>query len=175
MEDYYREADRVLRQRIISEKRHRGEIVDELLNGHDALIKTGEGQSFRGLLSAIGKICRNGADETAIQRWILENENTDSALERTQKADLRSLVPRLVQDQAERVIQARARSERDVRGFLKSGLADEEIRVGAVLQELFQVALHVDWQSAVVGVRPARFPPVAIAISNLPLVERLPY
>jgi len=105
-------------------------------------------------------------------RLILENENTDTALERTQKADLRSLVPRLVQE-SQRVIQARARGERDVRGFLKSGLADEEIRVGAVLQDLFQVALRLDWQSTVVRRTPGPLPPVAIAVSNLPLAERL--
>src|SRR6185503_13381198 len=31
VEDSYREADRLLRQRILSEKRNRGQIVDELL------------------------------------------------------------------------------------------------------------------------------------------------
>ncbi len=40
-----------------------------------------------------------------------------------------------------------SKSERDVRSFLKSGLADEQIRIGAILQELFQVAYDVDWQS----------------------------
>lgn len=171
VEDSYREADKALRQRVISEKRHRGEIVDDLLNGHDALIKTGEGQVFEGFYQQLVKSVELEKMKQRL-RLILENDNTNTALERTQKADLRTLVPRLVQE-SQRVIQARARSERDVRSFLKSGLADEEIRVGAVLQELFKVALSVDWQSA--GVRRASgpLPPVAVAVSNLPLVERL--
>jgi hypothetical protein len=171
VEDSYREADRALRQRVISEKRHRGEIVDELLNGHEALIKTGEGQVFEGFYQQLVKSVELEQMKQRL-RSILENENTDTALERAQKADLRSLVPRLVQE-SQRVIQARARSERDVRGFLKSGLADEQIRVGAVLQELLQVALCVDWQSASVRRTPAPLPPVGIAVCNLPLVERL--
>ena len=171
VEDSYREADRALRQRVISERRHRGEIVEELLNGHEALIKTSEGQVFEGFYQQLVKSVELEQMKQRL-RSILENENTDTALERTQKADLRSLVPRLVQE-SQRVIQARARSERDVRGFLKSGLADEEIRVGAVLQDLFQVALRVDWDSAVMRRTPGPFPPVAITVSNLPLVERL--
>ncbi len=171
VEDSYREADKALRQRVISERRHRGEIVDDLLNGHDALIKTGEGQVFEGFYQQLVKSVELEQMKQRL-RLILENENTGTALERTQKADLRSLVPRLVQE-SQRVIQARARSERDVRRFLKSGLADEEIRVGAVLQELFQVALSVDWQSAGVRRAPGSLPPVAIVVSNLPLVERL--
>lgn len=44
VEDSYREADRVLRQRIISENQNRGQIVDELLDGHAQLVQTVEGQ-----------------------------------------------------------------------------------------------------------------------------------
>lgn len=171
VEDSYREADRALRQRVIGEKRNRGEIVDELLNGHDALIKTGEGQVFEGFYHQLVKSVELEQMKQRL-RVILENESTDAALEQSQKADLRLLVSRLVQE-SQRVIQARARSERDVRGFLKSGLADEEVRVGAVLQELFQVALRVDWQTAMVRQTASPLPPVAIAVSNLPVVERL--
>src|SRR5581483_6210571 len=46
VEDSYREADRSLRQRIISEKQNRGEVVEELLGGHEALLQTPEGQVF---------------------------------------------------------------------------------------------------------------------------------
>ena len=171
VEDSYREADRSLRQRIISEKRHRGEIVDELLDGHEALVETAEGQVFESFHQQLVKSAELEQMKQRL-RSILENENSNSALERKQKADLRSLVSRLVQE-SERVIQARARSERDVRGFLKSGLADEQIRVGAILQDLFQAALGVDWQSQTVRRTPGPLPPVAVAMSNLPLVERL--
>jgi len=93
-------------------------------------------------------------------------------LQRKQKSDLRLLVSRLVQE-SERVIQARARSERDVRGFLTSGLADEQIRVGAILQQIFNVAMHVDWTSQKTRRSPSPLPPIGISASNLPLVERL--
>ena len=171
VEDSYREADRSLRQRIISEKQHRGEIVDALLNGHEALVDTVEGQVFESFHQQLVKTAELEQMKLRL-RSILENENTDNALERNQKADLRSLVPRLVQE-SERVIQARARSERDVRGFLKSGLVDEQIRVGAILQDLFQVALGVDWQSQDVRRTPGPLPPIAVATPNLPLMERL--
>jgi hypothetical protein len=78
----------------------------------------------------------------------------------------------LVQE-SERVIQARARSERDVRGFLKSGLADEQIRVGALLEEIFRISLDVDWRSQEVRRSKGPLPPIAISIANLPLAERL--
>ena len=70
------------------------------------------------------------------------------------------------------MIQARARSERDVRSFLQSGLADEQIRVGALLQEIFQTALDVDWQSQKVRRAPAPLPVVGVVVNNLPLHER---
>lgn len=171
VEDSYREADRSLRQRIISEKRNRGEIVDELLGRHDTLVQTTEGQVFEGFHQQLVK-----SDELEQMkgrlRSILNNKNIDKALQRKQKGDLRLLVARLVQD-SERVIQARARSERDVRSFLKSGLADEQIRVGALLQGIFQAALNVDWQSQTVRRALGPLPPIAVSAPNLPLIGRL--
>jgi hypothetical protein len=105
-------------------------------------------------------------------RSIMQDESCDKALHRKQKSDLRLLVSRLGQD-SERVIQARARSERDVRGFLTSGLADEQIRVGAILQQIFSVAMHVDWTSQKTRRSPGPLPPIGISASSLPLVERL--
>lgn len=171
VEDSYREADRSLRQRIISEKQNRGEIVDELLGSHDALVQTVEGQVFESFHQQLVKTSELEQMKGRL-RSILGNKNTDRALQRKQKADLRQLVSRLVQD-SERVIQARARSERDVRSFLKSGLADEQMRVGSLLQDIFQVALEVDWQSQQVRRAPSPLPPVGIATPNLPLVDRL--
>src|SRR5690606_17249453 len=40
VEDSYREADRHLRQSIVSEHHHRGNIVDKLLDSHDNLLET---------------------------------------------------------------------------------------------------------------------------------------
>lgn len=171
VEDSYREADRLLRQRIISERQNRGEIVDALLSSHEALIHTSEGEVFEGFYAQLVKSTEI-EEMKARLRSILSNSNVDKALHRRQKSELRQLVPRLVQE-SERVIQARAKSERDVRGFLKSGLADEEMRVGALLHEIFQAALDVDWQSQSVRRSPGPLPPVAISLANLPLVERL--
>jgi Protein of unknown function (DUF3375) len=171
VEDSYREADRRLRERIISEEHNRGEIVDELLSGYEALVQTTEGQVFESFYTQLVKTAELEEMKRRL-RFILDNENAERALQRRQKADLRQLVSRLLQE-SERVIQARARSERDVRGFLKSGLADEQMRVGVVLQELLRVAIEVDWQSQKVRRAPGPLPPIAPSIANLPLVERL--
>ena len=170
VEDSYRAADKALRQRIIGEKHHRGEIVDDLLEGHEALVETAEGQVFESFHQQLVQTAELTRMKQRL-REILENTNTENALKRKQKTDLRLLVSRLVSE-SERVIQARARSERDVRGFLKSGLADEQLRVGSVLQEIFQAALQVDWQSQKTRRSPAPLPPVAVSTANLPLIER---
>lgn len=171
VEDSYREADLALRQRILGERHHRGEILDELLTGHETLVNTPEGKVFEGFHQQLIQ----AADLERMKgrlRSILDNPSSDKALHRQQKSELRQLVPHLVGESA-RVIQARARSERDVRSFLTSGLAEEQLRVGAVLQDILRVALDMDWQ--VQGLRriPSPLPPVAVACPNLPLIERL--
>jgi len=170
VEDSYRAADLALRQRIISEKHHRGEIVDDLLEGHEALVQTVEGQVFENFQQQLARELELAKMKDRL-RSILTNPLTDEAINRKQKTDLSLLVPRLV-GESERVIQARARSERDVRGFLTSGLADEQLRVGAALSEIFQVALEVDWTSQAIRRTPSPLPPVAINCNNLPLAER---
>jgi hypothetical protein len=171
VEDSYRQADQQLRQRIISEQHNRGEIVDELLSGHEMLVNTTEGQVFESFYSQLVKTAELEEMKRRL-RLILENQNCERALKRRQRADLQQLVARLLQESA-RVIQARARSERDVRGFLKSGLADEQMRVGAILQELLRVAAEVDWSSQKVRRSVSPLPPIAVSLANLPLVERL--
>ncbi len=171
VEDSYREADRLLRQRIISENKNRGEVVDELLNGHEQLVDTVEGQVFESFYAQLVKSSELQEMKSHL-RAILGNGNTDRALGRKQKAELQHLVSHLVQE-SERVIQARARSERDVRGFLKSGLADEQMRVGALLQEIFQTALELDWQSQKLRRSDSPLPPIGVSLANLPVIERL--
>lgn len=171
VEDSYREADRDLRQRIINERQNRGQVVDELLDSHERLIRTVEGQVFESFHHQLVKSAELEEMKRRL-RAILANANTDKALQRKQKAELRQLVSHLVQE-SERVIQARARSERDVRSFLTSGLADEQMRVGAMLQDVLQVALDVDWQSQRMRRSYGPLPPIAIATPHLPLIERL--
>ncbi len=91
---------------------------------------------------------------------------------RAQPVELRWLIMRLVKESAA-VIQARARSERDVKGFLKTGLAAEHHRVGAVLNDIFQQALDMDWGSQSLRRKAGPLHPVAIANGVLPVVERL--
>jgi hypothetical protein len=171
VQDSYREADLVLRQRIVGQQQNRGDIVDEMLDAHEALVQTNEGQVFDGFYQQLVKSSELDSMKTRL-RSILENESCGRALLQKQKGELRLLVSRLVKE-SERVIQARARSERDVRGFLKSGLADEQIRVGAILQELFGVATDVDWTSQKIRRLPSPLPPIGVTSANLPLVERL--
>lgn len=170
VEDSYRAADLALRKRIIGEKHHRGEVVDDLLEGHEALVNTVEGQVFESFHQQLVDTVELNQMKQRL-RVILDNKHTEAALNRKQTTDMRQLVPRLV-GESEKVIQARARSERDVRSFLQSGLADEQIRVGALLQEIFQTALDVDWQSQKVRRAPAPLPVVGVVVNNLPLHER---
>ena len=171
VEDSYREADRALRQRIVGERQNRGEIVDALLAGHAALFETQEGQVFE---SFHQQLVQSADLERMKQRIraILSHAVAETALARRQRGELARLVPSLVAESA-RVIQARARGERDVRAFMKSGLADEQLRVGAVLHDIFEAALNVDWPSQKIRRAPSPLPPVAIATPNLPVVERL--
>lgn len=171
VEDSYRDADRSLRQRIIGENQNRGEIVEELLGSHHSLLQTAEGQVFEAFHQQLIRPVELDQMKSRL-RSILGNKNADRALQRKQKVDLLQLVSRLVDD-SERVIQARARGERDVRNFLRSGCASEHMRVGALLQEVFQTALEVDWTSQKVRRAPGPLPPIGVGASNLPVIERL--
>lgn len=173
VEDSYREADRNLRQRILSEGNHRGEIVDNLLDSHEALVQTPEGQVFQGFHDQL--VNRVELDRMKERlRAILQCEEAPLSLSRKQRHELRTLIANLV-DESRGVLHARSRSERDVRSFLQSGLADEQVRVGAVLQEVFKTALDVDWESAKVRRAPSPIPPVAMANPSVRLLERLTF
>ncbi|MBN0509900.1 DUF3375 family protein, partial [Pseudomonas aeruginosa] len=91
------------------------------------------------------------------------------ALNRPQQRELRWLALRLVRE-SQAVLQARARSERDVRGFMKTGLAAEHHRVGQLLNDLFNLALRVDWQRQSERRKPACLPPVGVAITGIPAI-----
>jgi len=46
VEDSYRAADQRLRESVVNQDSHRGQIVDTLLDSQDALLQTDEGQVF---------------------------------------------------------------------------------------------------------------------------------
>lgn len=171
VEDSWRQADRELRQSIVSEQNHRGEIVDKLLDGHENLLDSAEGRVFHAFHQQLGRSIE--LDHMKLRlRTILKHPVASSALSPQQQVELRWLIMRLVKESAS-VIQARARSERDVKGFLKTGLAAEHHRVGALLNEIFQQALEMDWGSQTLRRTLSPLPPVAPANGALPLIERL--
>lgn len=173
VEDSWREADKALRHSIINEQQHRGNIVDQLLDGHEALLDTAEGRVFESFQAQL----RQSVDLDLMRerlREILSHEVSEKALSAQQQNDLRFLVGRLVKE-SEVVFQARARSERDVKGFLKTGLAAEHHRVGQLLAEIFQEMLKLDWQRAATRRTASPLPPVAVPIAGIPLIERLRY
>jgi len=173
VEDSWREADKALRHNIINEQQHRGHIVDQLLDGHEALLDTAEGRVFESFQAQLRQSTELELMRERL-REILAYPEADTALSSQQKNDLRFLVMRLVQE-SEIVFQARARSERDVKGFLKTGLAAEHHRVGQLLAEVFKEMLELDWQKVATRRAGSPFPPMAIPIAGIPMIERLRY
>jgi len=171
VEDSWREQDRQLRHSIVNEQQHRGAILDRLLDGHDVLLDTPEGRVFHGFQQQLGRSVELEAMKQRL-RAILQHPSAGSALSAQQQSDLRWLVMRLVKE-SQTVIRVRARSERDVKSFLRTGLAAEHHRVGALLNEVFAVAQRVPWERQSVRRADSPLPPIAIANAALPLVERL--
>ena len=141
------------------------------MEGHEALLSTPEGRVFESFQEQLRQSVELEQMKERL-RTILSHPAVPKALSRVQQRELRWLVMRLVKE-SQAVFQARARSERDVKGFLKTGLAAEHHRVGNLLSEIMNVALNLDWQRQSVRRKPTPLPPVAVAVSGLPLVERL--
>ncbi|MCF6281428.1 MAG: DUF3375 domain-containing protein [Candidatus Polarisedimenticolaceae bacterium] len=171
VEDSYREADQRLRKSIISEQSHRGDIVDTLLESHDQLIQTNEGRVFEAFQQQLVRSVELNHMKQQI-RSLVNRPVAHKALSREQQTDLRLLIMRLVSESAS-VLRARARSERDVKGFLKTGLASEHHRVGQLLNDIFAQAATIDWQRQATRRAAAPLPPIGIANSTLPVLERL--
>ncbi|RLJ21800.1 DUF3375 domain-containing protein [bacterium endosymbiont of Escarpia laminata] len=171
VEDSYREADQRLRQSIISEQSHRGNIVDSLLESHEQLLQTDEGKVFDAFQRQLARKLELDNMKLRI-RSLVRRPVVHKALTREQQTELSRLIIRLVGESGI-VIRARARSERDVKGFLKTGLASEHHRVGQLLNELFAQAATIDWSRQAVRRTPGPMPPIGVANSSLPVVERL--
>jgi hypothetical protein len=105
-------------------------------------------------------------------RQILDHPAADKALDGLQHSTLRLLVQQLIKEA--KVVQAvRARSEREVSQFIKTGQAAENQRVGQLLNDVLEQALRIDWQRQAVRRQSAPLPPVGVALGSVPLVERL--
>jgi len=144
VEDSWREADRALRQAIISAQYHRGAVMDQLLDGHASLLNTQEGRVFEGFQQQLNQQSELAEMRLRI-RAILKHPSATRALDDVQHSTLSLLVQQLIKEA--QVVQAvRARSEREVSQFMKTGQAAENQRVGQLLNDILQQALEVDWQ-----------------------------
>jgi hypothetical protein len=172
VEDSYRAADKNLRRSIIKAHYHRGEIVDELLDVHDNLLQTPEGKVFHGFYQQLNQSVDLDHMKQRLKS-ILNSPAGGKALNHLQQSELRLLVTRLVSESLN-ILRARARSEKDVKNFLKTSIASENHRVGELLNEIFEIAGNENlyWENSAVRKMPSPLPPVAVAMSNLPLIER---
>ena len=171
VEDSYRLADQQLRQSIINDSQHRGQVVDRLLDGHDALLNTAEGQVFNGFYQQL----RSAVELDQMQQRLRQITMSDAAVDaltRQQLIDLRNLITRLNSESRE-VLRARARGERDVKGFLKTGLAAEHHRIGQQLNMLFETALSIDWEKQNIRRADGPLRCIAINLSGLPAPQRI--
>ncbi|MFN3712683.1 MAG: DUF3375 domain-containing protein [Alcanivoracaceae bacterium] len=171
VEDSWRQADRALRQSIMSEHYHRGQILDRLLDGQAALLDTPEGRVF----DSFQKQLRQKLELDTMRhqlRNILHHPAAEKALSRVQRQELKLLRMRLVKE-SQSVLQARARSEKDVKSFIQTGLAMEHHRVGKLLNEVLNIAQELDWQRQHIRRAASTLPPIGFALGNLPVIERL--
>jgi hypothetical protein len=171
VEDSYRAADQRLRESVVREDSHRGQIVDTLLDSHESLLQTEEGKVFDAFQRQLASSVELDAMKRQI-RWLSQQPEMSRALSMEQQAELRCLVMRLV-GESSAVIDARARSERDVKGFLRTGLASEHHRVGRLLNDILAQAGAVDWSRQALRRTPSPLPPMGFGNPALPLVERL--
>lgn len=173
VEDSYREADRSLRQSIVREDQNRGDVLDRLLDTNESLLNTPEGRVFSGFFEQV--IRSDELDRMRARiRSILSLPAAASALTIQQANEMRGLISRLI-DESQHVMQARTRSEKDVRGFIKTGLAGEHHRVGELLNQILETALRIDWGKQAVRRTPGPLMPIAPAFPTVPCSERLEY
>ena len=171
VEDSWREADHTLRQAILGAQQHRGAVVEQLLDGHASLLNTQEGRVFESFQQQLS----NQSELTGMRariRSLLSHPASRAALDDLQHSALRLLVQQLIKE-AKVVQGVRARSEREVSQFLKTGQAAENQRVGQLLNSILQQALDIDWQRQAVRRQSAPLPPLGVALGGLPLIERL--
>jgi len=171
VEDSYRAADQRLRESVVSQDSHRGQIVDTLLDSQDALLETDEGQVFDAFQQ---QLTRNLELEKMKQqiRSLTDRPQIHKALNREQRSELRWLVMRLV-DESAVVIEARARSERDLKGFLRTGLASKHHPGGAIAGRAPAQAAAINWSRQALRRTPGPLPPAGFPNGSLPVVERL--
>ncbi len=88
VEDSYREADQRLRQSIIGEDHHRGDIVDSLLESHALLLQTDEGKVFDAFQRQLAHSVELESMKRSI-RSLMGRRVVQKALAREQQSELR--------------------------------------------------------------------------------------
>lgn len=170
VEDSYRRADQELRVSIFRDQNHRGAVMDQLLEGHEALLETNEGRLFQAFFHQL-----SNSDElekmNANLVEILNAPPARDALNRRQQMELRQLHRRLVAE-SNKVIRARGRAERDVRNYLRIGLGAEHTRVTRLLDDILEHALDLPWESQPFRRSDSPLPPIAPAVA-VPAPERI--
>lgn len=164
VEDSFHQADRELRLSIVGDRENRGAVLDQLIASNESLLETNEGRVFRALHDQLAKSSELDRMSGRLAA-ILETSAAQEALSRSQQGELRRLRSHLV-GESTRVVAARARSERDVRSYLKTGLAVEHRRIGRVLDDLFEAAIGIDWASRSVRRSDAPLPPIGVAVTT---------
>ena len=171
VEDSWRQADRMLREAIISARHHRGAVMDQLLDGHASLLNTQEGRVFDSFHEQLSQQTELAEMRQRI-RQILNHPAAEQALDGLQRSAMQLLVQQLIKEA--KVVQAvRARSEREVSQFMKTGQAAENQRVGQLLNDVLEQALRIDWQRQATRRQASPLPPLGIALGAVPLIERL--
>jgi len=171
VEDSFREADRALRYEIIRSDQDRGSILNNMLQSHEVLLSTPEGRVFDAFYDQLHRKRDLDQMKSQIMR-ILESAEAGQALSPGQQRDIRFLVP-ILNRESERILQARARGENDVKSFMKSGIGREHHRVGALLTDIMAVAADIDWSDIRLRRLPSSLPRVGIGVVNVPVIERL--
>jgi hypothetical protein len=144
--------------------------MDQLLDGHANLLNTQEGRVFDSFHQQLNQ----QTELTEMRHRIRPSWRTRLRTRRWMACStaLRLLVQQLIKEA--KVVQAvRARSEREVSQFMKTGQAAENQRVGQLLNDVLEQALRIDWQRQAVRRQSAPLPPLGVALGSVPLVERL--
>jgi len=170
VEESWRAQGIGLRQSVVNAQHNRGQVVEQLLCRNEELLETPEGRAFEGFYTQLNREVELANMRVRLQS-ILAHPISQKALLPQQRDDLRWLVPNLVRE-SHAVLHARGSIERDVRAYLRTGLAVEHHRVGVLLNELFAVAGQCDWTRDQRRA-PSPLPPLGFPISGLPLVQRL--
>lgn len=170
VEESWRRQGLSLRQSVVNAGHNRGEVVEQLLSGSKELLDTPEGRAFHGFYTQLHRQIELQNMRERL-RTILSHPAARTALTNQQHDDLRWLVGNLVRE-SQAVNRARRTIERDVRGYLRTGLAAEHHRVGALLNELYAQAFRLEWTREQRRT-PSPLPPLAFPVSGLPVMQRL--